>query len=763
MTRSNGGIRVVVLCARALLGAAVVLCSPFPAFTSSAHADERAQRVLILHAYNYTFPATSMAADGARERLLQRSPKKIELDAEYLDLVRFSEPGHEQLMANFLRERYAQRRPDVVLAVSGEALPFVIKHRDAFAPGVPVVFIGISREAYASSPPPPDVTGHLVDPESNFSETLALAEGLQPDARRLFVIAGAAPTDRRWQTTARTVIDSRARKFEMTYLFELPYDQLLAEVSRIPSDAIVIALTVLRDGAGKPFVAADVASKIANTSKAPVYYPYISAVGKGVVGGYSETFDSMGRAAADIMLEILGGKDPATIPPRTNPETGYRVDYRALQRWNLSESNLPPGTVILNKPPSIWEEHRNLVLAALAVFALQTAFVAALLMQRHRRRRAELLLKESEERMTVTAASANIGLWQFNPESQELWATEHCRTLFGLERNVPLTRDSFLKAIHPEDRELAISALRSAASGGRPSVQDVRVVQPEGSIRWVRVRAQAHPGGGADPGQLSGIFVDLTDQKTAESEAALQRQEVAHLMRVSVLGELSGAIAHEINQPLTAILSNAQTALYLLARDSPDLAEIREALIDIVHEDNRAGQVIQRLRGLLKKGEKSFEEIDVNELIKSTRSLLNSELIARGVSLETELENSLPATFGDPVQLQQILLNLLMNAMDAMSATPAAERLIMVSTRSAPGGGIEVLVRDRGPGLRPEEEARVFEPFYTTKERGLGLGLTICTTILQAHSGKLSLTNGDAAGAVAVLTLPAQEMLIAAQ
>ena len=471
----------------------------------------------------------------------------------------------------------------------------------------------------------------------------------------------------------------------------------------------------------------------------------------------------MGRAAADIVLEILGGKDPAAIPPRMNPERGYRVDYSAMQRLNLSDSNLPPGTVVLNKPPSIWEQHRDLVLAGLAVIALQTAFVAALLIQRHRRRRAELLLKESEERMTFTAASANIGLWQYNPESQELWATEHCRTLFGLARDVPLTRDSFLKAVHPEDRELAISALRSTASGGRPAVQDVRVIQPDGGIRWVRVRAQTHPGGGAEPGQLSGIFVDLTDQKTAESEAALQRQEVAHLMRVSVLGELSGAIAHEINQPLTAILSNAQTALYLLAKDLPDLAEVRDALTDIVHEDNRAGEVIQRLRRLLKKGEKSFETIDVNDLIKSTLSLLNNELIARRVSLETDLEASLPATFGDPVQVQQILLNLLMNAMDAMASTPASERLITVRTRSAPIGAIEVLVRDRGTGLRPEEQARVFEPFYTTKERGLGLGLTICTTILQAHGGRLSLTNDVAGGAVAVLTLPAQEMLIAAQ
>src|SRR5262249_53925704 len=157
-------------------------------------------------------------------------------------------PGHEQLMANFLRERYAQHRPDVVLAISGEALPFVIKHRDAFAPGVPVVFVGVAREAYESSQPPGDVTGHLVDNETNFNEMLALAERLQPDARRLFVIAGAGPTDRRWQAVARKAIDSHGQKFATTYLFELPYEVLLAEVSRIPSDAIVIALTVLHDG-----------------------------------------------------------------------------------------------------------------------------------------------------------------------------------------------------------------------------------------------------------------------------------------------------------------------------------------------------------------------------------------------------------------------------------------------------------------------------------------------------------------------------------
>src|ERR1043166_6156117 len=200
-----------------------------------------------------------------------------------------------------------------------------------------------------------------------------------------------------------------------------------------------------------------------------------------------------------------------------------------MQRWNLNERDLPPGTVVLHKDPSIWDQHRNLVLAALAVFILQAAFAGALLFQRHRRRRAELLLKESEERMTFTAGSVNIRLWQFNPQPSELWATEHCRALFGLGPDVPLTRETFLKAVHPEDQDTAISSLRNASSAGQAAVQDVRIVLPDEQGRWVRVRARSHSGGGNAASQLSGIFVDITDQKTAESEAALQQIGRAHV------------------------------------------------------------------------------------------------------------------------------------------------------------------------------------------------------------------------------------------
>jgi PAS domain S-box-containing protein len=378
-------------------------------------------------------------------------------------------------------------------------------------------------------------------------------------------------------------------------------------------------------------------------------------------------------------------------------------------------------------------------------------------------RRAEAATRESETRMQFAAASANIGLWSFERATGRVWATAHCRSLLGLAPDAPLSREIMLQAMHPDDRDATVEAMRKAAYAGGDTIHEFRVPMPDGGVRWLRARARADRDHVGSPFRVSGLFFDITSVKASEQEADMQRRELAHLMRVSVMGELSGAIAHELNQPLTAILSNAEAVRLLLARPSPNLPEIGDAVGDIVQESRRAGDVIARLRGLLKKDERPPEEIDLNALIRSTIDLLHSELIARRFRVELRLAPDLPPVFGDAVQIQQVLLNLVMNAMDAMTATPVAQRAVTIGTRLVDAGGIETIVVDRGPGLALAARSRAFEPFFTTKPEGLGLGLSICSTIVGAHGGQLALANNADGGARASFSLPARQMAVAAK
>ena len=223
-----------------------------------------------------------------------------------------------------------------------------------------------------------------------------------------------------------------------------------------------------------------------------------------------------------------------------------------------------------------------------------------------------------------------------------------------------------------------------------------------------------------------------------------------------MLGELSGSLAHELNQPLTAILSNAQAGQRFLAHDNPDLNEIREILKDIVEEDKRAGEVIRRLRLLLKKGEVEQQLLDPNEVVREILKLVRSDLMNQEVAVLTELAPGLPPVKGDRVQLQQVLLNLVVNGCDAMSKNPARERQLVIFTRLKPGEGVRISVADRGVGFAPDHHDKVFEPFYTTKSHGLGLGLSVCRTIVKAHGGRLWATNNAGPGATFHFTLPVE-------
>jgi len=252
-------------------------------------------------------------------------------------------------------------------------------------------------------------------------------------------------------------------------------------------------------------------------------------------------------------------------------------------------------------------------------------------------------------------------------------------------------------------------------------------------------------------------IIDISERKRAELEAARQRSQMAHLSRVTTLGELSGSLAHELNLPLSAILFNAQAAQRLLAHGDADLAEVQEILSEIVSEDKHAGEVIRRLRLWLKKGEVQQHSLRINKVVQDVLKLIRSDLVNQNVTADVELARNLPTVTGDPVQLQQVLVNLVVNACDAITNCTIPERRLLIRTGIENRNGssaVTVSVTDRGGSIPEEKMEQIFEPFFTTKAKGMGLGLSVCRTIIAAHRGKLWATNNADYGATFHFSLP---------
>ena len=344
-------------------------------------------------------------------------------------------------------------------------------------------------------------------------------------------------------------------------------------------------------------------------------------------------------------------------------------------------------------------------------------------------------LRESEARMTLAAEAAGFGVWMWSIARNQIWGSERWLRLFGFAPDATVTFENIMQRIHPEDREGVERAVRHALEDRIDYVGEYRVVLPDHTQRWVVARGRVYPDTQGKPVRMMGATTDITARKQAEENAQRQHEELAHLSRVTTVSELSGSLAHELNQPLAIILTNAQAAQRLLAQQPPDLAEAREILADIVSEDQRAGQVIQRLRSLLKHGETSLQPLTVNALVEEVLQLSRNSLIGHGITVHRSLAPNVPQVQGDHIQLQQVLLNLILNACDAMSANPTAARHLTVATAHR-DGAVRISLSDTGCGLPPDVE-RIFEPFYTTKKHGLGLGLPICRSIVTAHKGRL--------------------------
>jgi signal transduction histidine kinase len=603
---------------------------------SIAHAQQSPppKRVLVLYWYNKDH-IWNIGFDKSFQAALQSARSgPVEYYPEYLETNRF--PGENQalLLRDYLKQKYAALGIDVVVASSDASLDFLLKHRDDLFPNTPIVFISAKPPTTEKLMARPGMTG-IVNLNA-YRKNLDLALRLHPRTEEVFVISGTLERDRRFETLAREELAGYESRIPITYLTDLPPDELIAKVKRLPERSLVLYIWQQSvNEQGTVLESADVLVLIARSAMVPIYGMSFLTVwslqsedlidGRGIVGGYITTSEVIGTRAAEISLRISNGELAQDIPVEGAPAVPM-FDWRELRRWGISEDQLPPGSIVRFRVPSIWDEYKWRIFGLISLVIVQSALIAGLLINRVRRKRAEESLQKTQS-------------------------------------------------------------------------------------------------------------------------------ELAHVGRVMLTGELAATIAHEVNQPLTAMVANANATRRMLGNGNADLDEAREAIDDIVKDAHRASQVVGRIRSLLRKDPHRTEPLAINEVIEEVVAIARNDLVGKRVSLRMELGEGLPKVKADRVEIQQVMLNLMMNAVEAMRSVEEGSRNLVMRTTKDESGSVLVEVQDSGVGIASENLAHIFDAFYTTRQEGMGMGLSICRTIIEAHGGKLWAKSNNDRGATFRFTL----------
>ena len=372
------------------------------------------------------------------------------------------------------------------------------------------------------------------------------------------------------------------------------------------------------------------------------------------------------------------------------------------------------------------------------------------------RLRQQETLRERDARISFAAESADLAFWVIYPEQNTAWMSDKGRVIYGFDSKLPLTRELLVSRVHPDERAAVRAAFDRACASHGIFESEHRLVLPYGKTRWVIVRGRCLEDEHGSLLELIGVTIDVSAQKKSDLQLQIQREELAHLNRVALMGEMTASVAHELNQPLTAIANNASAARRFLERGNVDPLLLPQLLQDMVADSHRAGEVIRGIRALVRKDKSVVRSVlNLNAVIADTLRLVSSDVLLRESVVTTEMDHNLPQVEAAPVQIQQVLLNLIMNSLDAVEALPPAERRIIISTRSLNGESAEVSVRDFGTGLPKDRPDKVFDHFFSTKQTGMGMGLTIVRSIIETHGGKISAENAPDRGARFFFHLPA--------
>ncbi|MFL6499518.1 MAG: ATP-binding protein [Candidatus Udaeobacter sp.] len=603
-------------------------------FTSNAPAAE-AKRVLLIHSFGSATPPFTVESTAFETELVEKMGERVDLDEVSLDMARYADRDMQEAIVDYLQKRKAKWRPDLVVTIGAPAGIFAANYRDRLFPETPIIYATLDRTLLPSGALDYNATyvGQVYEITGFIEDILQIA----PATKHIEVIVGATPLEHLWQEAFKKAVEPLAPQIKFTYYSDLSFEQMKERVSTLPPNSYIFFLLLLRDAAGVTFNADEALQRLHAVAQAPINSIFNHQLGLGIVGGRLHQSDLVGKEAAQVAIRILHGEPASSFPPKVIESLAPRYDWRELQRWNINEKLLPPGSTILYRRPTLWQQHRALIIGVIMVCGLQALLITRLLANLAKRRRAERSLTQAQE------------------------------------------------------------------------------------------------------------------------ETHRHREQINRLSRVSLLGEMTASLAHELNQPLSAIITNANAGMRSIDKGKEDPGMLREILVDVEADGRRAHDIIRNVRNTIKKSHPALRRIDLNELVAKVAHIVRPDAVAHSCELKTSLATNLPLIEGDPVQIQQVLVNLVSNALDAMRQTPPDRRKVEVSTAANGDNEVHVSVRDHGTGIRTEVHERLFDRFFTTKEQGLGMGLAIVRSIVESHGGDIQAENVRGGGARFYFTLPVKK------